>query len=142
MGGSDPWVYVPTPQPGESVFARVCKRCGKRAKRPKWRITRHYIEGTGCWVEKQEDGRIRYKTRVCQVSNRVFKRRIKDCCSHEHEEVLGLVERTTWSFYKNGAIKSFFLIVFVPSTGKRHWATIDTVRLATPLTALSTCCED
>jgi hypothetical protein len=58
---------------------------------------------------------------------RETRKRIDSCCSRKHETVCGRVERTTWSFKKNGTFANFFLIVFVPSTGKRHWTTIENV---------------
>jgi len=127
-GGGIAWTYKPTPQPGNFIRAKVCSTCGKRAKRPAavhTKVTRTAPKR----VLKVRDGEVAWREGRTYTSERTALRLLHTCCTDNHTFVYGQVERTLWSHYKNGVVKDFFLVVFVPSLGRRHWATLETIEL-------------
>jgi hypothetical protein len=127
-GGGISWSYKPTPQPGDFIKAKICSTCGKRAKRAAVISTR-VTRTTPRRHLSIKDGEVAWRKSRNYVSDKTTQRAIQTCCTDNHTFVYGRVERTRWSHYKNGVIKDFFLIVFVPSSGKRHWATLETIEL-------------
>lgn len=128
-GGGLTWTYKPTPQPGDFVRAKVCSKCGKRTKPP---VTIEYtkvVYTKGRRVRVNKDGEIAFNARRKPLSGSSRRKTIHSCCSLHQITVFGQVERTVWSYYRDGTVKDFFLIVFVPILGRRHWATLDTVEL-------------
>jgi len=123
------WTFKPTPQPGNFVKARICPTCGKRSKRPVKIHTYSTKITPALAIRLNKHGEVAYSTTIQtkRVSNET--RLIHTCCSLVSVTVYGRVERTVWSKHTNGAVKDFFLIIFVPSLGKRHWATLETVDL-------------
>lgn len=144
--------WKPTPQPGDCVKVRICAFCGKRAKEPTTRHTsvRSTAEGIrritrrtkvkGCDDEIDEVDVLLGSVIAAKIKNR--RRVVHSCCSRRHETHVGTVERTTWSYHGNGVIKQFFLVVFIPKLGKRHWATLDTVERTEPVALLAELLED
>jgi len=128
-GGGIRWTYKPTPQPGDFVKARVCPTCGKRSKRPVV-IHTHVSKITPSLRIGTKDGEVAFREASYGRTLVRKKKVLHTCCTLVSVDVYGRVERTLWSHYKNGVIKDFFLVVFVPSLGKRHWATLETVELA------------
>lgn len=144
--------WKPTPQPGDCVKARICASCGKRAKNPVTvftsvhentegiaRITRR-TKVRGCDDEIDEVDVRLGSVRTAKIKNR--RRVVHSCCSRSHDTHIGTVERTVWSFHEDGVVKQFFLVVFIPKLGKRHWATLDTVERTEPVSLLADLLEE
>jgi hypothetical protein len=138
MGGPPGWKYIPTPQAGELVEATICTKCGKRAKKPKviktQRCTREYLS-FGC-NEKLAEGLVASRGRWQRTRTHTTTRTIHSCCSRKTRTVQGRVIRSCWSKTKKGTVARFFLVVFVPETGRTHWATLETCKVIDPITAL------
>lgn len=123
--------YKPTPQPGDFVKAKICSKCGKRARRPSELELSRTVYEPSISIRTDEHGQVAWSKNKRVALHRSRVRRIRSCCSDKknHVIVYGQVVRTKWSYYSYGAHKNFFLIVFVPSLGRRHWATLETVEL-------------
>lgn len=130
-GGGIAWSYKPTPQPGDFVKARVCPTCGKRAKRPREVYSYTAKKVPAVIIMTNDRGEVAHRKSYKNVVTTEKRQNLHSCCSLASITVYGRVERTIWSHHKNGVVKSFFLVVFVPSLGKRHWATLETVELTT-----------
>ena len=128
-GGGIAWTYKPTPQPGDFVKAKVCPTCGKRTKRPKEIYSYVSKKAPSLSIRTNDRGEVAHRKSNKSESTTEKRQIIHTCCSLATITVYGRVERTLWSHHKNGVVKSFFLVVFVPSLGKRHWATLETVEL-------------
>lgn len=134
------WTYIPTPQPNDAVIAKVCAVCGKRAKQPRYRVTKTWTswQGVRTITDNLRPGEIGFVRAREASAMRTTRRKLYSCCSDpaNHKEILGKVVRNHWSKKSHGGFSKFFLIVEDHATGRRHWATLDSCRLVDFITML------